>query len=206
MELKCPACGSADILVEKVEESLPVPYGPSATYTSTQYTCNTCGESGDFTGENTAIINEALKRSISVSASSMLENLSKIGITAAYFERAMRLPARTSARWKSGELSAAALALLRSVCTYPWLLEVSDANFEPTVAKRRLVEAAATIVTSALREEVADVSWGVAVIPDKEVSVAAKFTLTGPSETSTIDARSSEPLARLETLEISSSS
>jgi hypothetical protein len=136
----CPVCGSTDVLTGSINESLPVPFGPAATFTTTQYTCNTCGESGDFAGENNSTINEALKKSTALSVSEMFEYLSKEGITAAYLERALRLPPRTTARWKGGNLSAAALALLRFVRTYPWLLAVADANFESSAAKQKLFE------------------------------------------------------------------
>ncbi len=178
MATKCPACGSADIQAENVDESLPVPYGPAATFSTIQYTCNTCGESGDFTGENTAIINEALQKSISVSASTILEQLSAEGISAAYFERAMRLPSRTTARWKSGELSAAALALLRLVCTYPWLLEVSDADFESSVSKSKLLEAAAGVVASVFKEKVSSGKVDVSM-SSNQVNIDVKLQLHG---------------------------
>ncbi len=199
METKCPVCGSSDVRVEKVDETLTVPYGPAATFTTTQSTCNTCGESGDFSGENTAIINEALRKSVSASASAILEHLAKEGVSAAYFERAMRLPARTTARWKAGELSSAALALLRSVCTYPWLLEVSDADFEPYAAKRKLVEAAAGVFAPFLQERVSKARMSVAV-SSNQVSVAAELRFHGQNEQ--VSTQSSEQLTYLEPVDL----
>ncbi len=60
----------------------------------------------------------------------MLEMLSDSGVTMAYLERALGLPARTAERWKAGESSAAALALLRTITSFPWILEVADGGFE----------------------------------------------------------------------------
>ncbi|MBN2497940.1 MAG: hypothetical protein JXR96_25325 [Deltaproteobacteria bacterium] len=178
MKTKCPVCGSEDVREERVAESLPVPYGPAASFTTTQYTCNTCGESGDFTGANSSIINDAIRKSSAESAASMLEHLAGEGISSAYFERAMRLPARTTARWKYGELSAAALALLRSVRTYPWLLEVADADFEPVTAKTGLIGAAASALGAELERHVSEYRIGVAVSP-YQVSIAADVHLVG---------------------------
>ena len=105
---------------------------------------------------------------------------------------------------KAGELSSAALALLRSVCTYPWLLEVSDADFEPSVSKSKLVEAAAGVVASVLKENVSEGKVGIAVTSN-QVNVAAQFCLTGQPETSVFDTQSSEQLARLEPVALLSS-
>ncbi len=63
----------------------------------------------------------------------------------AYVERALDLPARTVARWKSGEHSASALALLRVVATYPWMLEVAEHRFDLSVADAKVVMAAGKV-------------------------------------------------------------
>jgi hypothetical protein len=126
----CPACGSDAISTSYVDSSILVPYGPTATFVETVYTCGTCGVSADFTGENDGVIKAALEKSGSASVVSMLDFLAARGITQAGFERRLRLPIGTTERWKTGELSAPALALLRLVRTFPWLLEVADANFE----------------------------------------------------------------------------
>lgn len=57
----------------------------------------------------------------------------------AYIERALRLPQRTLARWKTGECSAPAIALLRLVRTYPWLLAVADDSFNVLSARQTLI-------------------------------------------------------------------
>jgi len=147
METKCPVCGSVDVKSEKVEGNLPVPYGTAATFTETVYTCLSCGESGDFTGDNHEIVHQAIRKSEIASAASILENFAANSISSAYFERALRLPARTTTRWKAGELSAAVLALLRIVRTYPWTLEVADSFFDPQVANAKVVEAAARVLS-----------------------------------------------------------
>jgi hypothetical protein len=143
--IQCPSCGSTDVTSKQVPGSMPMPYGPDATFVETLHTCNVCGVSADFTGGNDAIVKQALERSASVSAAAILEDLAEAGITQAHFERALRLPARTAARWKDGGVSAAPLALLRLVRTYPWLLDIADANFEPTEAARAVLRAAAEL-------------------------------------------------------------
>jgi len=161
---------------ERVEETLPVPYGVDASFTTAQYTCATCGESGDFTGENDAIVEAAMKKSIDESVVKMFDGLAAMGISLAYFERALRLPARTTARWKVGGLSAAPLALLRAVWTFPWLLNVAVSGFDRSAANSELVRAAADLLLSKLRERVDSVQVGVAASAGI-VNVRAEFQL-----------------------------
>ena len=180
MKIECPACGSQDIREEQVSESMPIPYGSTASFTTTQHTCNVCGESGDFSGVNSSIINDAIRKSSAESAAAMLEYLAQSGISSAYFERAMRLPMRTTSRWKSGELSAAALALLRSVRTYPWLLEVADANFTPIVASTKLLGASAGVLAAVLEKNVTEAKVG-CMVSTSQVNVVVELNLAGQS-------------------------
>lgn len=152
MTVTCPACGSSNVKEEKTSRSLPVPYGPPAAFMERVFTCADCDTSGDFTGENDAAVREAVEKSQASAAEAIFRWLGEQNVSAAYLERALRLPARTTARWKSGELSAAALALLRLVRTYPWLLKVADSGFESTVVQQEVVAAAAKVLASVLRE------------------------------------------------------
>jgi hypothetical protein len=176
MNSQCPACGSADIRVEQVQKSVPVPYGQPAAFVATRHTCNVCEMSGDFTGENDERITKALNKSESASAEVMLRWLSEHQVTSAYFERALRLPARTTNRWKSGEVSAAALALLRMIRTYPWLLEVSDANFKPSVAAGTVLHAAANLLSDVFHENVKTATL-ICARTETQITVAASLWL-----------------------------
>ncbi len=69
-------------------------------------------------------------------ARTMLSGLMKLGISAANFERALRLPQGTTRRWEAGEAFAEDIALLRCVRLFPGLLDVSDRNFDALSAGR----------------------------------------------------------------------
>jgi hypothetical protein len=56
----------------------------------------------------------------------------------AFVERALELPQRTMMRWKKGQLSDAAIALLRIIGTYPWIMDVADAKYDSIYAQKRL--------------------------------------------------------------------
>jgi hypothetical protein len=142
MITSCPACGSTELKTNTKEVSIPVPHGEPIKYEERIDTCLTCGEYGDFTGENESRIEEAIAFSKKQSVNSILDELSKRGIKMTYLERALELPQRTISRWKNGEFSASSIALLKTVVTFPWFLEVADAKFDQNFADMRtLIEA-----------------------------------------------------------------
>ena len=53
-------------------------------------------------------------------------------------ERVLGLPQRTMMRWKAGTFSDSAAALLRILATYPWMIDVADARFDPVYAQERV--------------------------------------------------------------------
>lgn len=150
MPITCPVCGSNEVKTTKRPRTLRVAFGPDAAFEEREDRCKTCGESGDFAGENDSRIDEALDISRRKSVPAILAALSETGIKNAYLERSLGLPTRTIARWKAGDYSASMLALLRMVRTFPWLLEVADENYESNVARRKVVEAAAGILSQAV--------------------------------------------------------
>ncbi|MFA5698302.1 MAG: hypothetical protein WC954_01035 [Sphaerochaeta sp.] len=72
----------------------------------------------------------------------ILNDLNEMGYSNALMERILGLPARTLARWKNEQSinpSAAAIALMRIIRTYPWILVVADAKFDEEVALNTLI-------------------------------------------------------------------
>lgn len=175
----CPACGSDSIETIKSKHTLPIVYGSDAEYDEILEKCLICGESGDFSGANDEQIVKALEIAKKESAVVMLEYLSNLGIKMSYMERALELPTRTMARWKGGELSAATLALLRIIRTFPWILEVADAHFDQSVAKYRVIEEAGHMIHDWLKPH--DTQTQIAIIEDNEkVVVHTRITFNTP--------------------------
>lgn len=131
-------------------ESISVPSAESEIVSASEDTCLDCGMVGDFAGRNDAIIGAALKRAESRAVENNLQFLSSMGLTMAYMERALGLPQRTMMRWKTGEHSAASIALLQMVRTYPWLLQVAEHRFDRRYAQTAILEQAAVVIHSAL--------------------------------------------------------
>ena len=156
MKKTCPTCGSGNLESSSLEESVQVPYGPSIAYDSVEDHCMNCGDRGDFAAENDERIEKAVQESAASSVELILKKLSEEGISSAYFERALRLPVRTVSRWKTGKVSASALALVRLVRTYSWLLEVADSNFDPGFVKEQVIVAAGKLIREQFEEHTSD--------------------------------------------------
>jgi hypothetical protein len=133
--------------------SIPVPYGSPAVFTESVYSCDACSTSGDFAGVNDAVVNEALGRARSSAAEETLRWFAEQGISSPHFERALRLPMRTTHPWRAGNISPAEVALLQILRTYPWILDVADASFEPGAAAQAVLRAAASYLADAASTE-----------------------------------------------------
>jgi hypothetical protein len=185
MSAFCPACGSNSIEITKSKHTLPIVYGRPAVYDEVLEKCFVCGESGDFSGANNELIDRALEVAKKQSVIDMLDTLSHKGIKMSYIERSLELPARTIARWKVGELSAATLALLRIIRTYPWILEVADAHFDQSVAKYRVVEEAGHVIHDVLKPHTKQVQMNIVSDNEKvEVRTSITFNVSGFSASS----------------------
>jgi hypothetical protein len=175
----CPACGSDSIQITKTKHALPIVYGSPAVYDEVLEQCLVCGESGDFSGENDELVEAALEIAKKQSVIDMLDALSHKGIKMSYIERTLELPSRTIARWKGGELSAATLALLRIIRTFPWILEVADSRFDQSVAKYRLVEEASRELHEALKPHTTQAQMTI-FSDNEQVEVHTKITFKVP--------------------------
>jgi len=180
MNTECPACGSTNTKKRMSTCSVAVPYGPPATYSTAENHCLDCGEDGDFDAQGDNEIEKALDSSKKASIAPMLDFLSEQGVSNAYFERALGLPARTVARWKNGELSASSLALLRIVRTFPWVLEVADEGFTPRAAITSLVRATGAIVGNIVERTTTNRVLDV-VSSGNDVTLQASFRVLDPN-------------------------
>jgi hypothetical protein len=143
----CPVCDSAHVEHREETESIGVPYGPRCTFMRGVDICHECGESGDFENVNDQRIRDALDEAVKKSVAAMLDHLSQAGLSMAYLERALDLPQRTMARWKGGECSAAGVALLRVVRTFPWIVRVAEVKFAREAADAAIVEESAAVLS-----------------------------------------------------------
>jgi hypothetical protein len=186
MNEQCPSCGVGELSVSERQESVSVPFGPMVSCATRVATCAVCGASLDLDSSNSERVAAATKEAIEASIPLMLSRLEKAGLKNAYVERSFGLPQRTIARWKRGEQSSAMLALLRLLCTYPWLTEVADSGFDPSTANIEVLNAAYRIweqIQNATRD---DIPAGTFVLVSGAVVAPQKFTTASASETETV--------------------
>ncbi len=146
----CPVCGSDQVSTQRKSYTLAEPYAPIEVLSLPWNYCATCQSDGDFTGEAAAIIESHLEALRRESVKAIISDFNAQNISNASLERALELPQRTLSKWKSGkaEPTAAGIALLRIVRTYPWIVKVAEKGFEQGFTHRAHIGAAVeTILT-----------------------------------------------------------
>ena len=135
----CPVCGSSHLRIEQEDRLIFEPYGGQKLIKLQVCTCMDCGADGDFFNQNDASIQVTQNHLKANAVSQIVNHLNDTGYSSAAMERAFGLPARTIAKWKRESdscPSASAVALLRIVRTFPWLISVADAKYDHTIAQR----------------------------------------------------------------------
>ena len=135
----CPVCGSSHLRIEQEDRLIFEPYGGQKLIKLQVCTCMDCGADGDFFNQNDASIQVTQNHLKANAVSQIVNHLNDTGYSSAAMERAFGLPARTIAKWKRESdscPSASAVALLRIVRTFPWLISVADAKFDHAIAQR----------------------------------------------------------------------
>jgi len=190
--IQCPACGSLKVALTYESKTYSVPYASPFELRTEVATCQVCNESGDFRNANSTAIKQAIEEANQASIGSTLEWLSTSGISMAYIERALRLPTRTLARWKSGECSASGIALLSLVRTFPWLLEVAKDGFSEASARRAVLGEASSIIKNAV--DAAGFRYSVSALQNEagSLEVRARFESNSTSTASDAFVSSSE--------------
>lgn len=136
MNVTCPFCDSTDIEKITIDHIVKVPFSDDVVISHQTFRCNSCEEEGDFDNSFDKELSAAIDKANIMSAPEILEQLAQNGITMTYLEKSLRLPFRTTSRWKRGEISHPALALLRLIRFSPRLLEVADDNFSPVAVAK----------------------------------------------------------------------
>lgn len=145
----CPVCGSGNVKEVSKAIAVKAPFGPEVEKTEALIECADCGFVLDVESNNDQQFEIAYRESAMQSIVTMISKLEDKGYSMAAIERALELPWRTLSRWKSGKgISAVGLALLRTLATYPWILEVAEQKFDPMAAGKIMCMQAYDVFTS----------------------------------------------------------
>lgn len=139
----CPACGSTDVVRHESVSADRITLGNEFSYKDIYYSCKLCEEEIDIFGETDKNYLAAQKQAQDKFVKTFIEGMNEHGISMALFERVFELPARTLIRWKEGNYSSSALALLHIIKTYPWIIKVAENKFERKQVSLQLINAAA---------------------------------------------------------------
>jgi DNA-binding transcriptional regulator YiaG len=154
--LVCPACGEKNIERIEKESSDQLTMGPKFFFKEIYYRCHACESEIDILNETDQYYLKAKKEAKDISVKEIIESLHNSGISMSFFELVFELPFRTLTRWKKGDHSAAALALLRIVKTFPWIAVVAEQRFSQMSARAIMLHEADKIKAHAPIESSAD--------------------------------------------------
>ena len=134
----CPLCGSDKLERISSKETIRGDMGKEFTTDRKYVKCTECGNEGDFFGENEETTEKALSKLNDIYINEVLDFFNEKNISFAGIERAVGLPQRTLTKWKNGisTPTAAGIALLKYLRTFPWLIEVAEHKFDYNIAQK----------------------------------------------------------------------
>ena len=143
IEHECPVCGSKKLDFEKIYSEVQSPYGPQVKREEEYFVCKECGAETlieeDTSDGKLSAVEQSKRNSIQLMIDYFKENNRNL----ASIERALELPQRTISRWKANEgLTASAIALLRILRTFPWIIDVADFKFNAEIANKIHIQTA----------------------------------------------------------------
>ncbi|MCL2007498.1 MAG: hypothetical protein FWG77_05375 [Treponema sp.] len=137
----CPSCGSDKIEHFMQNETISGDLSKNLSIDIFYDKCMECDFKGDISGENDKVIEKALSTLNEAYIDEVLKYFEERKINFAGIERAVGLPQRTLTKWKSRNSSptAAGIALLKYLRTFPWLIEVAEHKFDYNIAQKIFV-------------------------------------------------------------------
>lgn len=164
----CPACGGDNIEKIETEQIIREPFGGQKTVLLNEYSCKTCGSTGDFFNENEVSIQDFLSALKSDAIVNILEDFSQNKISLSSMERALELPQRTLTKWKNkaSNPSSSGIALLKFLRIFPWLLQVAENKYDYTLAQK-------IHMTAAFNEMIKQMSFNENIFLDTEMGATA---------------------------------
>jgi len=140
----CPICGSEKLEFTTIKEIFHGDMDKKFEIDKKKVKCMECDSEGDFFNENEDGMNNALSKLSETYINEALDYFNDKKISYAGIERAVGLPQRTLTKWKN-EIStptAAGIALLKYLRTFPWLIEVAEHKFNYDISQKIFLEVA----------------------------------------------------------------
>lgn len=140
---QCPVCGGVNLKRSFVKKTIG-----DKEISLVNYVCHDCGEEGDFFNENDVKISKALTQKHLEESLEILSRLERQKRNFAGIERALNIPQRTFSKWKNKKTkpSAPAIALLKFLDIFPWLIDVADNKFNKNAAYNIVLNYAGNLI------------------------------------------------------------
>lgn len=146
-EWVCPVCGAQGKGVETYIRTLSLPFMPKIDMELFVCTCGVCKESGDFIDRNDEIITAAIHRANCEFLKESVAFFKKRGYSEVSLDRILNLPVGTVTSWVGTlEFPPEAVALVRVLRAFPWMLLAADGSYSPEVSGSLVVKAASEVL------------------------------------------------------------
>ena len=134
----CPLCGSDKLEHISSNKIMHGDMGEEIIVDNKYVKCMDCGSERDFFDENENTTEKALSKLDDIYVKEVLDFFNEKNISFAGIERAVGLPQRTLTKWKNGNTTptAAGIALLKYLKTFPWLIEVAEHKFNYEISQK----------------------------------------------------------------------
>lgn len=140
----CQSCGAPGARVITTKLPYTAPFGKPVEYDQKYTECDSCGFEVDVSDPD--VFPNAIREAEINSVEEMLKFFKASKIPQGRIERALGLPSRQVSNWMSKEAwSKSALAVMRFLRAYPWLIDVADKRFSEDVVQEKLIEAASKL-------------------------------------------------------------
>ena len=145
----CVVCGGKQIKMDERPMSITGPYTSPVVIYLRGYKCLECGSTIADDDACDIAIAEGHEKMRKASMINMITTLNREGYSDRMIESAANLAQGTVIRWKgvdSPPPSAAAVALMRIIRTYPWMIGVAENEYDLTEAKRAVLAGASDFI------------------------------------------------------------
>lgn len=132
----CPSCGEEIEASSHLTRKVRIDYYQSFAMNYNNFECVVCGYTGSLDGSDEKQLKELREKSDHETLVKLIDEITFNYDKAANIERAFSLPPRTLNRWKHNKGSASALALMKLIRTFSWLIKVAEHGYEPEYAKQ----------------------------------------------------------------------
>ncbi|CEM60473.1 hypothetical protein DWQ65_07430 [Treponema phagedenis] len=133
---QCPVCGGN--LLRSIEKK----EFDGVKISLVNYVCQDCESEGDFFNENDEQLKKAIQDKQQKEVQDVLLYFEREKKNFAGIERALNIPQRTFSKWKTGKTkpSATAVALLKLLRLFPFLIDIADNKYDEELANRYALE------------------------------------------------------------------